>query len=81
MKFSHQAVTRSRPVTTRFLWTEATSQFLHDISDKVLFYNIPDGLIITADQAPSNYVANDNVTMAAKGENRFPGLVPMTRDL
>ena len=58
----------SRPVITRSLWIEAKSQLLHDISDKVLLYNIPDELIINADQTPSKSVATDNVTIAAKGE-------------
>ena len=36
----------------------------------MLLYNIPDELIINADQTPSKYVATDitDVTMAAKGE-------------
>ena len=53
MKFSRRAVTISKPVITRSLWIEANLQFLHDISDKVLLYNIPDNLIINADQTPS----------------------------
>ena len=61
----------SRPVITRSLWIEAKSQLLHDISDKVLLYNIPDELIINADQTPSKSVATDNVTIAAKGEKHI----------
>ena len=66
-----QAATTWRPVITRSLWIEAKSQFLHDISDKVLLYNIPDELINNADQAPSEYVATDNVSIAAKGDKHF----------
>ena len=71
MKFSRRADTTSRPVITRSLWIEANSQFLYDISDKVLLYNIPGELIINADQTPSKCVATDNVTMAAKGEKHI----------
>lgn len=71
MKFSRRAATTSRPVITRSLWIEVKSQFLHDISEKVLLYNIPDELIINADQTPSKYVATDNITMAAKGEKHI----------
>ena len=66
MKFSCRAATISKPVRTCSLWIEAKSQFLHDTSDKVLLYNIPDKLIINAYQTPSKYVANNNVTMAEK---------------
>ena len=66
MKFSRRSVTKSRAVTTRSLWIETKSQFLHDIFDKVLLYNIPDELMINADQT-STQAAIDNVTMAAKG--------------
>ena len=67
MKFSRRAVTTSRPVITRSLWVEVRSQFLCEITAKVLKHNIPDELIITVDQTPSKFVATDNVTMAAKG--------------
>ena len=68
MKFSHHAVTTSRPVITRSLWVEVRSQFLYEITNKVLKHNIPDELIINVDQTQSKFVATDNVTMAAKGE-------------
>ena len=55
MKFSHRPVKISRPAITRSLWIEANSQFLHDISDKVLLYNIPDNLIINADKHHPNH--------------------------
>ena len=71
MKFSRRAATTSIPVITRSLWNEIKSQFLHDISRKVLLHNIPDDLIINADQMPSKFVATDNITMAAKGEKHI----------
>ena len=71
MKFSRRAVTTSRPVITRSLWLEVRSQFLYEITHKVLKRNIPDELIINIDQTPSKFVATDNVTMAAKGKNIF----------
>ena len=80
MKFSHRGTTKSRAVTTRSLWIRAKSQFLHNISDKVLLYNIPDKLIINADQIPST-VAIDNVTMAAKGEKCISPPVSTDRNI
>ena len=71
MKFLRRAVTTSRPVITRSLWVEVRSQFLYEITDKVLKHNIPDELIINVDQTPSKFVATDNVTMAAKGEKHI----------
>ena len=66
MKFSRRAATTSKPVITRSLWVETTSHDLHNISDEVLLYDIPDELIINVDQAPSKYATTDNVTMAAQ---------------
>ena len=71
MKFLRRAVTTSRPVITRSLWVEVRSQFLYEITDKVLKHNIPDELIINVDQTPSKFVATGNVTMAAKGEKHI----------
>ena len=70
-KFSHRTATTLRSVIARSLLFESKSQFLHDISNKVLLYNIPDKLIINTDQTPSKYVATDNLTMAAKGEKQI----------
>ena len=56
MKISRRAATTSRPVTTRSLWIEAKPQFLHDVYDKVLLYNIPEELRINADGTPFKYV-------------------------
>ena len=71
IKFSRRADTISWPVITHSLWTETKSQFLHDISDKVLFFNIPGELIINGDQTLSKYVATDNVMMVSKGEKHI----------
>ena len=71
MQFSSWAATTSRSVITRFLWIEAKLQFLHDISNKLILYHIPDELITNADQISSKYIATDNVTMTAKGEKRI----------
>ena len=71
MKFSRRAVTTSRRVITRSLWVEVRSQFLYEITDKVLKHNIADELIINVDQTPSKFVATDNVTLAAKGEKHI----------
>ena len=71
MKFSRQAVTTSRPIITRSLWTEVRSQYLFETIDKALTYDIPDELIINVDQTPSKFVATDNVTMTAEGEKHI----------
>ena len=74
MKFSRRADTTSRLVITRSLWIEANGLkllCLYDISDIVLPCNIPDELIINADQTPSKYFATDNVTIAAKREKHI----------
>ena len=71
IRFLRRAATSSRPVITRSLWIESMSQFLHDISDKMLLCSIPDELIINANQTPSKYFATDNVTMAAEGEKHI----------
>ena len=71
MKFSCHAVTTSRPVFTRSLWAEVRSQFLHEITYKVLQHNIPDELIINVDQTASKIVATDGIAMASKGEKQI----------
>ena len=71
MKFSCHAVTTSRPVITRSLWVEVRSQFLYEITDKVLKHNIPDELIINVDQTLSKFVVTDIITMAAKEEKHI----------
>ena len=71
MKFSPRAATTSRPVITCFLWNKIKSQFLNEISQKVLLHSIPDELIINADQTPSKFVSTDNITMAAKGQKHI----------
>ena len=71
MNFSRRAVTTSRLIITRSLWTEVRSQYLFETIDKALTYDIPDELIINVDQTPSKFVATDNVTMAAKGEKHI----------
>ena len=60
----------SRPVIGRSLWNETKSHFLHGISYKALPYNIPDKLVINADQTTSTsiHVATDNIAMGVKGE-------------
>ena len=66
-KFSRRATTTPRPIKTQSLWIEVKSTFIHDISNKVLLYNISDESIVNADQTLSKYVAIDNVKMVAKG--------------
>ena len=47
---------------------EVRSQFLYEITNKVLKHNIPDELIVNVNQTLSKFVATDNVTM---GKNIF----------
>ena len=71
MIFSRRAVTISRSVIIRSFWAEVRPQFLYEITDKVLQQNIPDKLIINVDKTASKFVANDNITMAAKWEKHI----------
>ena len=71
MKFSRRAAATSRAVISRSLWNKIMSQFLNEISQKVLLHSIPDELIINADQAPPKSVATDNITIAAKGQKHI----------
>ena len=71
MKFSRRAGTTSRLVITGSLWIETKLLCLYDISNIVLPCNIPDKLIINANQTPSKYFATDNVTTAAKREKHI----------
>ena len=71
MKFSRTAATTSRSVITRSLRNKIKSQFLLEISQKVLLHNILNELIINADQTPSKFVATDNITMAVKRQKQF----------
>ena len=48
---------------------EVRSEFLYEITDKVLKHT--DELIINIDQTPSKFAATDNVTIAAKGEKHI----------
>ena len=56
MKFSRRAAATSRAVISRSLWNKIKSQFLNEISQKVLLHSIPDELIINADQTPPKCV-------------------------
>ena len=49
--------------------SETKAQFLHNISQKVLQYNIPDELVINAYQTPSKFIATNNIT--TKGEKHI----------
>ena len=68
MKFSRRAVTTLPPIISKSLWVKVRSQFLHEITQKTPQYNIPNGLIINADQTLSIFVATDNITMLAQDE-------------
>ena len=59
MKFSRGEVTVSRPAITRSLFAAVRSQFLYEITNKILQHNIPDELVINVDQTPSKFVATD----------------------
>ena len=72
MDFSQRAAPKSRPIITWSVWEEINTQYLHDIALAVRRYNIPDELILNADQKPSKYVPTTNVTMAGQGTAHIP---------
>ena len=67
MKMSRCVSTISRPIITRVLWEEISTQYLHEISSPTKSHQIPDELILNLDQIPSKFVAASKVTMAEKG--------------
>ena len=71
MKFSRRAATTSIPVITRSLWNEIKSQFLQEISQKVLLHSIPDELTINADQTLSKFVATDKHNHGSQGTKAY----------
>ena len=66
MNLSQHMVTTSRTIVTRTILLEVRTQYLHDIVDSVVTYNIPNEIIINVDQTLSKYVPPENVTMAEK---------------
>ena len=72
MKFSRRASTTSRPTITRSVWEEAKEKYLHNIASEVSEHNIPNELILNADQTPSKYVSTSKVTMAETGKKNVP---------
>ena len=66
------AATTSRPIITRSLWEDINTQYLHDIASAVRTYNVPNELILNANQTPSKYVPTTNVTMAEQGTAHIP---------
>ena len=56
----------SRPIITRALWEEISTQNLHDISSLTKSHEIPDELILNLGQSSSKFVAASKVTMAEK---------------
>ena len=73
--FIRRVVTTSRPIITRSLWTEVSSQYLFETIDKALTYDIPDESIINVDQTPSKFVATENVKCLLKGRNMLVQLI------
>ena len=49
MNLSPRIVTTSGPTITRSIWLEVRIQYLHDIVDLVVTYNIPNELINNVD--------------------------------
>ena len=66
MNFVRRTVTTSRLVVTEALWIEIWTLLLHGICTLVKTYNIPDELIINADQTASKYVPTSSVIIAEK---------------
>ena len=57
--------------STRSLWIEIKSPFLHKISQTEVLHSILDELIINTDQTPSEFVATNNITMAVKEQEHI----------
>ena len=72
MNMSRRMVTISRPKITRSIWEETRFVFLQEIAHAVSWHDIPDELIINADQTSSKFVPADNITMAVKGSKHIP---------
>ena len=72
MNMSRRMVSTSRPKITRSIWEETRFVFLQEIAHAVSWHDIPDELIINADQTPSKFVPTDNITMAVKGSKHIP---------
>ena len=72
MNFSRRAAATSKPIIARALWEEINTQYLDDIASAVRTYNIPDELILNADETPSKYEPTTNVAMAEQGIAHIP---------
>ena len=66
MKLSRRVATTSRPIITRAIWEEISTQYLYDISLLTKTHEIPDVLILNVDQTPK-FVTARKVTMAKQG--------------
>ena len=71
IKFPRLAVTTLRPVISSSLWDELRSQYLDEITAKVLQHNIPDEPIININQMELKFVAINNITMTVKWEKHI----------
>ena len=69
LNIKKRASTTSRPAIPRAAWEEIQFQFLHKIADLVKEHNVPNVLILNADQTPSKYALTGNITMELKGSN------------
>ena len=72
MNFSRRAAATSKPIITRVLWGEINTQYLDDIASAVRTYNIPDELILNADETLSEYEPTTNVAMAEQRTAHIP---------
>ena len=60
LNMTRQTSTMSRPAIPRAAWEEIRFQFLHKIAALVKEHNVPDVLILNADQTPSKYAPAEN---------------------
>ena len=58
--------TTFRPIITRALLEEISSQYLHEISSVTKSHEIPNELILNLDQTSSKFVLASNVIMTEK---------------
>ena len=67
LNMTRRTSTTSRPAIPRAAWEEIWFQFLH--AALVKEHNVPDVLILNADQTPSKYAPTGNITMELNDSN------------
>ena len=72
MGFTRRIGATTQPPVPKGLFTACKRDYLCDISEKRVKFNIPPELIINADQTPSSYVSVGKCTMDSCGSKSVP---------